>query len=85
MRYQDRRELELRRKIDISQVDCSAVEERDLAFAGFNTERSWLVKPFLERVREGLLLFDGAVGTMLQSWGLPVGEAPERWVFEKPD
>jgi len=43
------------------------------------------VKPFLERVQEGLLLFDGAVGTMLQSWGLPVGEAPERWVFDKPD
>jgi len=31
------------------------------------------------------LLADGATGTMLQAAGLPVGEAPERWVLERPD
>jgi len=31
------------------------------------------------------LLADGATGTMLQSMGLPVGEAPERWTLERPD
>jgi 5-methyltetrahydrofolate--homocysteine methyltransferase len=32
-----------------------------------------------------VLLADGATGTMLQSMGLESGEAPERWLFEKPD
>jgi 5-methyltetrahydrofolate--homocysteine methyltransferase len=31
------------------------------------------------------LLADGATGTMLQKVGLPVGEAPERWILERPD
>jgi methionine synthase I (cobalamin-dependent) len=31
------------------------------------------------------LLADGATGTMLQSMGLPVGEAPERWTLERPE
>lgn len=30
-------------------------------------------------------LADGATGTMLQSMGLPVGEAPERWTLDRPD
>ena len=31
------------------------------------------------------LLADGATGTMLQAAGLPVGEAPERWLLDNPD
>lgn len=31
------------------------------------------------------LLADGATGTMLQSWGLPVGEPPERWTLDNPE
>jgi methionine synthase I (cobalamin-dependent) len=27
----------------------------------------------------------GALGTMLQRAGLPVGTAPERWILERPD
>jgi 5-methyltetrahydrofolate--homocysteine methyltransferase len=30
------------------------------------------------------VLADGATGTMLQAAGLPVGEAPERWVLDNP-
>ena len=30
------------------------------------------------------LLADGATGTMLQKVGLPVGEAPERWLLDRP-
>ena len=29
--------------------------------------------------REGPIIFDGAMGTSLQSAGLPVGTAPEEW------
>jgi len=32
-----------------------------------------------------LLLADGATGTMLQGWGLPLGTPPERWNLEKPE
>jgi len=32
-----------------------------------------------------VLLSDGATGTMLQSMGLPPGQAPEAWVLERPD
>lgn len=39
----------------------------------------------MEAVRERILLFDGAIGTMLQSRGLPVGEPAEKWVLEKPE
>ena len=30
------------------------------------------------------LLADGATGSMLQTMGLPIGEAPERWMLENP-
>ena len=42
-------------------------------------------KPYLERLKEGLLLADGAMGTMLQSKGLPVGECPDGWNLTHPD
>ena len=41
---------------------------------------------FLEVVRKGgVLVADGATGTMLQSMGLDWGQAPEAWVLEQPD
>ncbi len=40
---------------------------------------------FIKRVQEGILLFDGAIGTQLQAKGLKVGEAPEVWNLEHPD
>ncbi len=32
-----------------------------------------------------ILIADGAMGTMLQKAGLPLGVAPEHWIFENPD
>ncbi|HTE20478.1 MAG TPA: homocysteine S-methyltransferase family protein, partial [Armatimonadota bacterium] len=32
-----------------------------------------------------LLLGDGAMGTMLQAAGLPLGKAPEQWNVDRPD
>jgi 5-methyltetrahydrofolate--homocysteine methyltransferase len=41
---------------------------------------------FLARLKAGdVLLADGPTGTMLQSMGLAPGEAPERWLFDRPD
>ena len=40
---------------------------------------------FLDRLREGVLLFDGAIGTQLQAMGLGVGESPEGWNLAHPD
>ena len=41
---------------------------------------------FLEILRSGTrLLFDGAMGTMLQSRGLPPGQDPESFCLERPD
>lgn len=41
---------------------------------------------FLEVLRKGgVLVADGATGTMLQSMGLDWGQAPEAWVLEQPD
>jgi 5-methyltetrahydrofolate--homocysteine methyltransferase len=38
-----------------------------------------------ERLRaSGVIIADGATGTMLQRAGLPVGTPPERWVWERP-
>ncbi len=42
-------------------------------------------KPYLERLKEGILLADGAMGTMLQSMGLPVGECPDGWNLSRPE
>ncbi|MBN1264338.1 MAG: homocysteine S-methyltransferase family protein [Anaerolineales bacterium] len=41
---------------------------------------------FLTRLgNSGVLVADGATGTMLQQAGLPAGAAPERWNLENPD
>jgi 5-methyltetrahydrofolate--homocysteine methyltransferase len=40
---------------------------------------------FIKRVQEGILLFDGGIGTQLQAKGLKVGEVPEAWNLEHPD
>ncbi len=34
---------------------------------------------------ERVVLFDGAMGTMLLGRGLPLGTPPERWVLDRPD
>jgi 5-methyltetrahydrofolate--homocysteine methyltransferase len=45
-----------------------------------------MMKTLAELLQGGWpLLADGATGTMLQQVGLPVGEAPERWILERPD
>ena len=40
---------------------------------------------FLARLDEGVLLFDGGIGTQLQEKGLGVGEVPEAWNLDHPD
>lgn len=40
--------------------------------------------PFLERLRQGVLIADGAMGTMLHSKGLRAGECPELWNIIEP-
>ena len=41
---------------------------------------------FLHRLSDaGVLVADGATGTMLQAAGLPAGEAPEHWNLENPE
>jgi 5-methyltetrahydrofolate--homocysteine methyltransferase len=41
---------------------------------------------FLTRIQSGeVILADGAIGTLLQSMGLPTGTAPEAWVLEEPE
>ncbi len=41
---------------------------------------------FIDRLSQpGILIADGATGTMLQNAGLPAGAAPERWNLENPD
>lgn len=40
---------------------------------------------YRERVRQGLVLYDGAMGTMLFAQGLLDGESPEPWNWERPD
>ncbi|MGQ9631357.1 MAG: homocysteine S-methyltransferase family protein [bacterium] len=42
-------------------------------------------KDFLERLKDGILICDGAMGTMLQSKGLPPGECGEKWGIDHPD
>ena len=41
-------------------------------------------KSFLETAKEKVIIFDGAMGTMLMSEGLSPGEIPELWNIEKP-
>jgi 5-methyltetrahydrofolate--homocysteine methyltransferase len=41
---------------------------------------------FLDRLARGdVLIADGATGTTCQRMGLPIGVAPEEWVFSDPD
>lgn len=40
---------------------------------------------FSEALKTKILVSDGAMGTMLQQWGLAVGECPEEWNVNKPD
>lgn len=40
---------------------------------------------YRERIRQGLVLYDGAMGTMLFAQGLLDGESPEPWNWERPD
>lgn len=43
-------------------------------------------RSFLDALTQATpLLADGATGTMLQAAGLPIGEAPERWLLDNPD
>ena len=39
----------------------------------------------LDLVKQRVVLFDGALGTMLMARGLSGGEPPEKWNVEKPD
>lgn len=41
-------------------------------------------KEIKERLKEGPLLLDGAMGTMLQSYGLSSGTCPEEWNLSHP-
>ena len=42
-------------------------------------------RDFLDRLEEGVLLFDGAIGTELQAMGLTLGECPEAWNLNHTD
>ncbi len=42
-------------------------------------------KEFKKRLEEEILILDGAMGTLLQEWGLPAGEVPERWNLTHPE
>jgi 5-methyltetrahydrofolate--homocysteine methyltransferase len=45
-----------------------------------------LMSAFLQRLNQpGILIADGATGTMMQKMGLPRGTAPERWNLENPE
>lgn len=43
------------------------------------------MKPFLEAIREQVLILDGAMGTMLQERGLKPGQSPEELNLTMPD
>ncbi|MDE5943770.1 MAG: homocysteine S-methyltransferase family protein, partial [Clostridia bacterium] len=38
-----------------------------------------------EKLKNSILVFDGAMGTQLQSAGLPVGTQPEEWNLTNPE
>ncbi len=40
---------------------------------------------FLERIKQGKLILDGATGSNLQKRGMPTGVCPEEWILENPD
>ncbi|HZK26657.1 MAG TPA: homocysteine S-methyltransferase family protein [Thermoclostridium sp.] len=39
---------------------------------------------FREMVSKGIIILDGATGTLLQEQGMPTGVCPERWVLDNP-
>jgi 5-methyltetrahydrofolate--homocysteine methyltransferase len=43
------------------------------------------MKDFLDRLRGHIVIFDGAMGTMLQAEGLSLGECAELWNIEHPE
>jgi 5-methyltetrahydrofolate--homocysteine methyltransferase len=43
------------------------------------------IGPFPALLQSGLVIADGAMGTMLQAEGLPVGECPELWNIAHPE
>ncbi|HET91308.1 MAG TPA: methionine synthase [Chloroflexi bacterium] len=44
------------------------------------------MEDFLSRLKNGpVIVADGAMGTMLQAAGLPLGTSPEGWLLENPD
>lgn len=40
---------------------------------------------FLEKLQQGILISDGAMGTNLQAKGLSIGEVPEKWNITHPN
>jgi 5-methyltetrahydrofolate--homocysteine methyltransferase len=40
---------------------------------------------FHRRLGDEILVLDGAMGSLLQEWGLPTGTAPEAWNLENPE
>jgi len=46
----------------------------------------WILtrQEFRELVSRGIVILDGATGTMLQQMGMPSGVCPEKWVLENP-
>lgn len=40
---------------------------------------------FQQMVSEGIVILDGATGTLLQQMGMPKGICPEKWALENPD
>lgn len=40
---------------------------------------------FIDRVRQGFVLLDGATGSNLQKCGMQAGDCPETWILEHPD
>jgi 5-methyltetrahydrofolate--homocysteine methyltransferase len=43
-----------------------------------------MAHPLLELARKKVVLFDGAMGTMLLAAGLPLGKSPEVWNIDRP-
>ena len=44
-----------------------------------------MTKDILALAAERVVVFDGAMGTMLLASGLPTGGTPELWNIEQPD
>jgi len=51
----------------------------------YNKETEMITEPLKTLLANGPILFDGAMGTMLQNAGLTDGGAPELWNVEKPE